>query len=384
VGKGSRIAVVLGVLATGAACLAVGASCSYGNYDGGYEGGGPTSATDGGDASTTRTVDPSKNATISTDDGVLQIGINAGTFDGPATIVMTATGEQTLENGLIVPIYEVTGPAPKQPIVIVLTGNGNSNLPMNRAVVVSAKQGDGTFAPLKLTGVGNQGGVTNQFWGATTTFGVFSLAFVSGTAILDIAKDACTANCCPTTVNSAPIGSLGTATFESGACFCGGTAPDLDCVLKHCGDLDAAAARCVQLGLTGGRATPCNNPTCAGGGNCGLVCTAANNNGNGGSNGVCCIQGNPPSNNCALPSPGLETCSGVAVHCTKNADCVTGTCCLVGKETLCAATCPDEARICENAGECADAGYDAGPGGPCRSTTACPFNTCGQAPAACK
>ena len=357
----------------GATIAALGA-CKSGDYDGSFDGGvdGGASA-DGSTAS--RVVQPDKSETVASADGVIDVTFGAGTFAAAATITITAAGEQTLDTGLIVPIYVVAADkVPAKFFQVTLHGSGNANGGGNERVLVPARQSDGAYVPLQMAGAPTvTGGPTSTFWGLTKTFGTFSLAYVTNIQVSSFPEipTSCTGQCCPAMNNSQVSG------FANG-CFCP-SSPNLGCFLEHCTDLEAPAARCAALAAassTGSVECKPFNANCQTGGGCGGYAGSCGNGGSGGPNNfnACCVVGN--GGNC-VPS----VCSGFAARCTKDTPCPAGSqCCVFESESYCAKDCPAAQRACGTNADCTDAGPD---GGTCQGGR-CPVGVCGTLPAGCR
>jgi hypothetical protein len=366
------------VTASSVAGAAVGslAACKNGEYDGSYDGSfdAGSSTTDG--STTTHVVQPDKTETFASSDGVFDVTFGAGTFAGPATVTITSAGEQTLDTGLIVPIYVVASDKPAAKFFQVgFRGSGNPNGNQIDRVLVPAEQLAGTFKSLAIAGTQNSGGSNGTFWGLTKTFGTFSLvtvANVQGAGFADIATS-CTGQCCGTT-NGAGVSGV------AGGCFCS-SGPNLACFLEHCADLDAPAARCSAIGAANSVGSvdcrPFGAVNCPGPG-CPSYQGMCGNGGGGGTNNlnVCCVI-NKNSGSCVMGA----ACRGYAARCTANTACPLGTsCCVFENESYCASDCPARQRACASNADCADAGAD---GGTCRGG-GCPVAVCGTPPGLCQ
>ena len=369
---------------TGALFAAAGgmtaAGCKNGNYDGSFDGGFDAgTAIDGG--TSTRVVQPDKTETVTSFDLVMDVTFGPGTFAQPATITITSAGEQSLDTGLVVPIYVVS--ADKEPAKFFqVTFHGSGNVGggggQSDRALVPALSTAGTFTAMAIAGVPlNQAGPTQTYWGLTKTFGTYSLAWITGAQSGAFADNAasCTAQCCHTNNTQPQVAG------HADGCFCS-SGPDLACFLAHCSDLAAAGARCSAIGLTNTAnvdcvpfgSTNCPGPGCMGSfsGMCGT--------GGGGIGGstvqACCINKNGPNGSCTT-----STCTGFSAHCGPNTACPGDTkCCVFETESYCAADCPAAQRSCKSSADCADAGPD---GGTC-SGGFCPVAVCGTPPSLCK
>jgi hypothetical protein len=382
-----RKATLLGVASAVAVSFGSAASCTHGNYDGSYDAGDEGGS--GAAVLASQLVPPDKTVQFTTSDGALTIQANPGTFSSPTMVTVKSAGEQTLGNGLIVPIYAVTADAmPNQPIALLFGGNGN-NVLATSALAPTIQRGDGSYAPLPLTGSQNgMGGPSGMiYWGATSTLGTFSLGLFDGVidgAFSDVALNACTAQCC------AGNSGLSTTASINGSCFCGGSAPDLACILRSCRDLSAVASRCATLARSGAATVPCHplvggcppncgNPTC---GHMGGQAPS-----------VCCVMKTQMVTPCVGGGQiANRTCSGFAAYCASDSDCgAAHKCCIVGNESVCNAKCAEGQRLCVSDADCADADGGVGDGGAapdagaraCMTNTFCPFKTCGPGPAGC-
>jgi hypothetical protein len=368
-------AALFAVVATNAS-----AGCTHGNYDGSFDG-----SFDGGTtlegSTATRVVQPDKTETFATSDGVFDVTFGPGTFAQPATITITAGGEQTLDIGLIVPIFAVSADQPPMKLFQVsFHGSNTVGGGLQNRALVPALSTTGLFQGLPIAGTSAVGGPTQVFWGLTKTFGTYSLALVTEPQSGGFADNptSCTGQCCHLMNNAEIVG-------FAGGCFCS-SAPDLACFLEHCSDLTAAAARCTAIAASNtvgsvscapfGTAN-CPGPGCMGSfpGMCGV-----GGGGGGGGGGVnntntCCIL-NRSTGTCATSS-----CAGFAARCTATTPCPVGTkCCVFASESYCAADCPEAQRACASNADCADAGADAG---TCQGG-GCPVAVCGTPPEACR
>lgn len=349
--------------------------CKNGDYDGSYDG-----SFDGGasaDGSTvSRVVQPDKTETVASADGVIDVTFGPGTFAQPATITITAAGEKTLDTGLIVPIFIVSADkTPTKFFQVSFHGAGNANGGQPDRVLVPTFGAAGAFTPLAIAGTPSTGGSNSTFWGLTSAFGTYSLAYVSGSQTRSFAEttSSCTGQCCHPTNGGQVVG-------FNGGCFCS-TEPDLACFLAHCTDLAGPAARCSAIGASNNvgsvdcrpfGATNCPGPGCPGySGTCG------NGGGGGGMNNFndCCVI-NKNSGSCVMGS-----CPGFSARCTANTACPLNTkCCVFETESYCAADCPEAQRACSSNADCTDAGAD---GGTCQGG-GCPVAVCGTPPGLCK
>jgi hypothetical protein len=367
------VTIVLGATLVAFAATSLAVGCKNGDYDGSFDGG----ASSGG-ATVSHVVQPDKTETFASTDGVIDVTFGAGTFADPATITITAAGEQTLESGLIVPIFIVS--ADKKPakfFQVSFHGAGNGiGGQQDRALVPALRASAGAFTPLEIAGTPTMGGGTSTYWGLTSTFGMFSLASVSGAQTRSFAETAssCTGQCCHPTNGGQVVG-------FNGGCLCA-TDPDLACFLAHCTDLAGPAARCSAIGAGNNVGSvdckPFGATNCPGGGCPGYSGTCGNGGGNGGGGNNfndCCIV-NKNSGRCVMGS-----CAGFSARCTAATACpASTTCCVFETESYCAADCPAAQRACSSNAECTDAGADAG---TCRGG-ACPVAVCGTPPGLCQ
>jgi hypothetical protein len=356
------------------ATIAMLGACKSGDYDGSFDGsidGGPSA--EGSTAS--RMVQPDKTETVASADGVIDVTFGAGTFATAATITITSAGEQTLDTGLIVPIYVVSADkVPAKFFQVSLHGNGNANGVGPERALVPAQESAGTYKPLLMTGAPTTGGgSSSSFWGLTKTFGTFSLTYVTNIQVSSFPEisTSCTGQCCPAMNNNQVSG------FSNG-CFCP-TSPNLDCFLQHCTDLEAPAARCAALATansTGSVECKPFNANCQTGGGCAGYAGFCGNGGSGGPNNfnACCVV--KGGGTCA-PS----VCAGFAARCTKDTACPPDSqCCVFESESYCAKDCPAAQRACATNADCTDAGPDAG---TCQGGR-CPVGVCGIPPEACR
>jgi hypothetical protein len=368
----------IGGPATAAAAITFLIACKSGEYDGSYDG-----SFDGGagiDGSTvSRLVQPEKLETFASADGVMDVTFAAGTFTAPATITITSAGEQTLDTGLIVPIYVVASDKPPAKFFQVsFHGNGTTNGgPVDR-VLVPAMLSAGTYQPLAIDGAPNGGGGgVATFWGLTKTFGTFSLVAIQHAQGAGFAETAssCTSLCCGQ-ANGSPVSGF------PGGCLCA-SAPSLACFLEHCADLDGPAARCSAIAAASNTgnldckpfgAVNCPGPGCPSySGMCGSGGGGGGGPGNNAS--ACCIL-NKNSGSCVT-----NACPGFAARCTANTACPLGTsCCVFDNESYCAKDCPQAQRACASNADCTDAGTD---GGTCQGG-GCPVAVCGTPPVLCR
>jgi hypothetical protein len=375
-----RLAVIFASATIGPGVFALALSCSHGDYDGSYQGGFDGGAGEGGTVAIERVVQPGTGESLATANNVFEVTIAAGTFTSPATVTISTRAERTLDNGLIVPVFEVRATQdPKKPIQIVFHGAGQQGggSPSNDRSPMPAIQSGTTFSPLPMVGSSN-GNQTGSYWGLSKTFGTFSLALVTGVtagAFVDT-PSTCTAACC---------GSKGATTSGfKGGCYCG-SAPDHACFLEHCPDLDLAAERCTGIAVStafGDLTCKAFGAQCPGSGcgdypNNGFCTTGSAGMGMGSSPQPCCVT--PGKHGKCVNSPQL--CAGFAARCTTANHCPTGTsCCVFDNESYCAKDCPPDKRACNDNAECADAGAD---GGSCQGG-GCPVGVCGTLPAGCR
>jgi hypothetical protein len=356
-------------------------ACSYGNYDGNFDGG----TGDGGEAGVvvlTKTIEPARLETLVTPDGAFELTFEAGTFDGPATITISRLANRLIEGNVIVPTYLASSDKePGLPFQAKFIGSNPNGNPSTELVVARADAA-GTFVPTPMVSVrSNMGGTANAFWGLTRKLGTFSLVFApygdQTSGFTDLVSDSCLARCCGQSGGTHPTGAIG----ES--CACAGP-PSLQCFIQNCKPSVAdAIQRCVEIGkssslsttcqtsppCTPGSGPPCNYPQgCTGGFTCCMVANSATCIGTGGG-----------------------ACSGMAVRCDLSSPCPEGTqCCVYDTEAYCASSCPTQRTWCRSQGDCdggaaADGGPEAGPSaaGPCFAAKNCPHGTCGTPPAAC-
>jgi hypothetical protein len=354
---------------------AASASCTYGSYDGSFDSAGLEISTegqagDGGGVVASRSVPPDQDMVVSTPDGVFDITILKGTFSAAVTVTITQLPERTLQaNQLIVPVYAVTAgaEAPKQPVQVTFRGNASNGKQGGLGPALQRAGGQWEF--LAVVGADYQsGGQSQPFWGLTKELGVFSLKASLGTPSPTFfeTKGGCMAGCGQNAGN--PNGY--TAGVVDKSCFCAGsTAPDPSHFIPACADLEAAKARCATLDATESSSLPCHPATCD---NCGGPNTCNQQ--------VCCAQ--KAGNQCISAG---NACGGFVIRCTADTDCKSGRhCCAVGQETLCVEeACGGSQRVCTNAGDCADAGVDAGDS-ICVPSPTCPIRTCGALPAGCQ
>ena len=364
-----------------AAATATAVGCKHGDYDGSFDGSfdaGPT-VVDG--STSMRVVQPDKTETVSSSDAVIDVTFGPGTFAQPATITITSAGEQTIDTGLIVPIYVVSSDKePAKFFQVSFHGNGNGNGGQVDRTLVPALSVAGSFTALAITGTpANVGGPTQTFWGLTKTFGTYSLASVTGVQQGSFADNAasCTAQCCHP-ANGAPL------VGYSGGCFCA-SGPDLACFLEHCSDIAASGARCSAIAASntigGVNCAPfgtsnCPGPGCSG--NFTGMCGTGGGSVGGSTVQTCCIQ-NKNSGTCST-----SACPGFSARCGASTICPLNTkCCVFETESYCAADCPEAQRACSSDSDCADAGPGADGGGTCQGG-ACPVAVCGTPPSLCK
>lgn len=384
VGASRFVTVVLAATLLSAATTSAVVACKHGDYDGSYDG-----SFDGGasiDGSTsTHVVQPDKTEIVASSDGVLDVTFGPGTFTQPATITITSAGEQTLDIGLVVPIFIVS--ADKEParfFQVSFHGSGNANGGLSDRALVPAFSTGGTFTPLAIAGTpANFSGPNQTYWGLTKTFGTYSLGAVTGTQMGGFADNAtsCTAQCCHGT-NGAPVAGYG------GGCFCP-AGPDLACFLASCSDVAAAGARCSAIAASNtiGSVTcaPFGSTNCPGPGCPGSFSGTCGTGGVGGSGSTpqtCCIV-NKNSGTCTT-----STCPGFSARCNASTICPVGTkCCVFESESYCATDCPEAQRACSTSMDCADAGAGAdggADGGVTCQGGACPVAVCGTPPSLCK
>ena len=374
------VTVVCGATLFAAAATATAAGCKHGDYDGSFDGSFDAGATVDGSA-VSRVVQPDKMETVASGDAVIDVTFAPGTFTQPATITITSMGEQTLDTGLIVPIYGVS--ADKEPakfFQVSFHGAATLNGGQQDRALVPALETAGTFKPLPIAGTPSIGGSNQTLWGLSKTFGTYSLAYVTGTQMGGFAENAasCTAQCCHQ--NGSQVIGFG------GGCYCS-SAPDLACFLEHCGDIAASAARCTAIAASNNAGnvncepfgvTNCpGNPGCMGAyqGMCGPGGTTG---GGGNNSNTCCII-NKNSGSC-VPA----TCAGFSARCTANTACPVNTkCCVFETESYCAADCPEAQRACASNADCGDAGAGTDGGGTCQGG-GCPVGVCGTPPVLCK
>jgi hypothetical protein len=362
------------LVAFAATSLAVG--CTNGDYDGSYDG--SFDGGSGGNGNTfSRVVQPETTATVASADGVFDVTFAPGTLAKPATITITSAGEQTLDTGLVVPIFAVSSDQPAMKFFQVsFHGSGNVGGGQPDRVLVPTLSSAGAFTPLAVGGTpnGSTGGQT--YWGLAQTFGTYSLAYVSGLQSRGFADTptSCTGRCCrPMSGNQQLVG------FSSG-CFCNGE-PDLACYLQHCSDLAGPAARCAAIGASSNLGSVACKPFGAGncpGGGCPGYAGICGNGGGGGTNNfnTCCVV-NKNSGTCVSNT----TCAGFSARCTADTNCpASTTCCVFETESYCAADCPAAQRACSSNADCTDAGAD---GGACQGG-ACPVAVCGTPPGFCR
>jgi hypothetical protein len=366
--------------ATAAGAVALAAACSHGNYDGSYEGG-VGGGSEGGVVVVERVVQPGQSDTLTAPNRVFEVTIAAGTFPSAATVTVTARADVVLDNGVVVPVYDVHATQePKQPIQVVFYGNGQptGGGGINDRTPVAALQEGTTFKPLPIVGSSN-GAQTGAYWGLSKSFGTFSLALVAGVQGSGLFADiplTCTAACC---------GAKGSQSSAfKGGCYCA-SAPDHACFLEHCKDLDVAATRCTAIASSAnlGDVTckafgaQCPGPGCGDYPNNGFCTTGGTGTGPGSGSQACCVT--PGNHGKCANSP--QACTGFAVRCTAANNCPLGSsCCVFDSESYCAKDCPPSKRACTDNGQCVDAGAE---GGTCQGG-GCPVGVCGALPAGCR
>lgn len=377
-----RIGAALVAALVAAAAGMTAAGCKHGDYDGSFDGSFDGGATVDGSTSM-RVVQPDKTETVASTDGVIDVTFGPGTFAQPATITITSAGEQTLDTGLIVPIYVVS--ADKEPakfFQVSFHGSGSVNGGQQDRVLVPALSTAGTFTALAMAGApANVAGPTQTYWGLTNTFGTYSLAWVTGAQAGTFADNAtsCTAQCCH------PSGGLSQVVGHSGGCVCS-SGPDLACFLAHCSDIAAAGARCSAIAASNNAGTvncaPFGVMNCPGNPGCpgsfSGLCGTGGGGGGGSTVQTCCIT-NKNTGTCST-----STCPGFSARCVASTFCPgTTKCCVFETESYCADDCPEAQRACASNMDCADAGAGADGGGTC-SGGVCPVAVCGTPPSLCK
>lgn len=362
-------------IVAGTSAATVGA-CHHGDYDGSYDGSYDSGAA--ADGSTRSSVVQPSGGTAESPDRALEVTFAPGTFAAPATITITTAGEQTIDFGLVVPIYLVTADqAPSKFFQVAFNGNGNGGGGTNDNALAPALQSAAGYKPLAIAGTSTMSGGSGQvYWGLTKTFGTFSLFWITGTSrsMFTEVQGSCTATCCPTN-NSSVSGS-------ASGCYCP-SGPDLNCFLTHCPDLEAPAARCAALAAANNSgAVECLpfKANCQAGSACmGYSGTCGNGTpGVGGPNNynACCVTRNGGS--CAQNM----ACLGFAARCTKSTPCPADTkCCVFESESYCAKDCPAAQLACDMDSQCADGG--AADAGTCQGGR-CPVGVCGTPPMGCR
>ena len=330
--------IVFGATLVAFAATSLSVGCKNGAYDGSYDG-----SFDSGSGSTfSRVVQPEKSEIVTSTDGVFDVTFGPGTFAKPATITIASAGEQTLDTGLIVPIFAVSSDQPAANFFQVsFHGVGNSGGQPDRVLVPTLSTA-GSFIPLAMGGTPTGSTGSQTYWGLGETFGTYSLAYLSGTQSRSFTDTptSCTGQCChPRNGNQQLVG-------VSGGCFCNGE-PDLPCYLEHCGDLAGPAARCGAIGAANNIGSVACKPFGAGncpGGGCPSYAGMCGNGGGGGPNNfsTCCVI-NKNSGTCVTNT----TCAGFAARCTADTNCPGSTaCCVFEDESYCAADCPAAQRAC--------------------------------------
>jgi hypothetical protein len=358
------------------------ASCSHGGYDGSFDSSGLEILAAQGDGATGPPVTKSVSASaavdtvVTTPDGVFEVDVPAHAFPSDVTITVTPLADRTIENGYVVPTYEVAvTPAalPTLPIQIQFRGNsggngGGSSLLAPVALGGGGGGGEAGTTPLVVGGNANTGGPSVQLWAVVSALGgSYSLGYVanvSSQAFLEPATASCLATCCSANHAGGGAGANGQLYGTDVGCACESVSPNLDCFVKNCPDLALLANECVGL-----RASPSGDLGCPTGN---LTCLAPGS--------VCCFQsaGPTPTTSCGGTGAGCT----YAAHCTADSQCGGGSvCCAFDGESLCAASCPPARRVCSAGG--ADAGA-CDSGAQCAKAGKCPFSVCGAAPPACR
>jgi hypothetical protein len=374
------------------ASVAVAASCSYGNYDGGYDGGPPdgSAVSVGETVLLTRAIDPTKQEVLTTPDGVLELTIPVGAYPGGTTITISRLADRTIENSFVVPVYSVTGaPEANVPVQVIMRGNSAAGGDTTRTLVAGVRGPSGDFAPEALFGSGFSQGGSLTPWVFTRRLGVFSIVFlsISQTKLLsDVVTDSCLGKCCVTSGSGGGSGSANGASV-AGGCGCP-TSPNLACFLDACKDIDRVVNRCAELANNPSGQVACRptiDPGCSGGGMCGFqspcnVTTPPPPGVPSTGGGICCMQGR--FSTCSSGS-----CPGMAIRCDLSTKCAAGTtCCVFENEAFCASSCPNNRTWCKAQSDCDGGVGEGGPsadGGACQLAPSCPHGTCGTPPIGC-
>lgn len=360
------------------------AACSYGSYDGSYDGGIDAGVADTGPAGTVvleQSVDTTRDVTVVSKDGIVELTFPAGAFTSPTTVTITQLGERTVD-ALIVPIYAVTAPAPLLlPMQILFRGNNPNGGGTARILLVAQRRPDGSFAPTPIVSTRFSGGGTSEYWGLTKELGVFSLVFETlqpSNAFTDVSASSCIGKCCSIGGVGGGGGSGQNGVLTSTGIGCQG-APNASCFATTCPDFAAAIARANDLAKNNPSVGLLCRPYAAiGAQNCpGSGCNGYNgdcNTGTGPGGAVCCVLNR--TGQCTGSGMGSQ-CTGIAIRCDLNTVCPNGTkCCAFDTDTYCTATCPNKRTLCRADTDCDGVG--------CQDAPGCPFRTCGPPPAACQ
>jgi hypothetical protein len=355
------------------------ASCTHGSYDGSFDSAGLDIVVLSSDAlapPVTKTVPASASGTttVVTGDSVFEVDVPAHAFAVDVTITIAQQADRTIDNGFVVPVYDVRvapdGPA-TLPVQVIFRGSNPGNTGPNNALVPVTLQGNATTLLGVLGSAGNTGGPSQAtLWALTTRLAAtYTLAYVHdlGTSGSNQLQEPSSSNCLLTCCGVNKNGGTGSGQLYATdvGCACAFSNPNLDCFARSCPDIAAAAQRCLDL-----RAVPNGSLACQGSG---PGCIAPGN--------TCCYArgtGLVCSGPNGTTGPSNQPCTYVE-RCTDDSQCnASGVCCAFDDEALCSTACPPDRRVCVLDGGACEGGAS------CAKAANCSIGTCGAPPSACR